>query len=403
MSLLHPGPISVPRMRTRSAGARGSFRFLRLHPGWLCIGSALALTLLGSMSIALSHPELAIKHSIFLGIGLVAAALVAWPHPEFLRRIAWPFMIFVLALLLLLLLPVVPESIVRPRNGARRWISLVVTDLQPSELAKIGFILVLATALRFRRSHRSLRGLLPTLALAVVPMVLILMEPDLGTAMLFLPTLLAVLIVAGARYRDLFTIMLLGMIAAGAMAPLLRPHQRARIMALVAQVQGDSRYENDIGYQGARSMTLVGAGGLEGHDANHASMLLRWNHLPERHNDMIFTVICTRWGVLGALATWGLYILMAIGGFLTAMLSRDPFQRLVAVGITVMIMAQMVINSGMALGLLPITGMTLPFVSYGGSSLVVNWIMVGLLVGIARRPSRLLWRESFDFAPGRGS
>ena len=123
----------------------------------------------------------------------------------------------------------------------------------------------------------------------------------------------AVLLVAGARIADLAKIILLGLVLAGAMVPMLRPHQRARIMALSAQVQGDTRYEHGIGYQGARSMTLVGAGGLEGHDAHHASMLLRYNHLPERHNDMIFTVICTRWGVWGALLTWGLYLVFMIG------------------------------------------------------------------------------------------
>jgi cell division protein FtsW (lipid II flippase) len=126
-------------------------------------------------------------------------------------------------------------------------------------------------------------------------------------------------------------------------------------------------------------------------------MLLRWNHLPERHNDMIFTVICTRWGVVGAIGVWGLYLLFAIGGLLTAAMCRDPFGRLVAVGITTIILAQMAVNAGMTLGLFPITGMTLPFVSYGGSSLVVTWMMVGLMVGIARHRGGMNWREPFDF------
>lgn len=387
--------------RTRSATRSSRLAsLLRPHPGWLCVGSALVLSLLGMASIELSEPAMASKHLVFLAIGVAVAGLVAWPNPDIYRRLAWPAALVILAMLILLLVPVVPDSIVRPRNGARRWISLVVTDIQPSELAKIVFMLVLASTLRFRRTHRSLRGLLPTLVIALVPMGLILMEPDLGTAMLFLPTLLAMLVAAGARYGDLLKVTLIGLVMASAMLPMLRPHQRARIMALVAQVQGDTRYENDIGYQGARSMTLVGAGGVEGHDATHASMLLRYNHLPERHNDMIFTVICTRWGVWGALATWGAYMAMMLGGLLVALRSTDPFGRLVAVGISVMLMAQMLINSGMALGIFPITGMTLPFVSYGGSSLVVNWIMVGLLLGISRRPPRMLWRESFQFSSG---
>lgn len=379
--------------------ARGHsiWRLLRPNAGWICVGSALVLSILGFASIDLSVPSMAMKHLVFLAIGVVVAGFVAIPNPDIYRRMAWPMAFVTLAMLVFLLIPWIPESIVRPRNGARRWISLVITDFQPSELAKIVFMLVLASTLRFRKTHRSLRGLLPTLAIALVPMGLILMEPDLGTSLLFLPTLLAMLIAAGSRYVDLLKVMLIGLILASAMLPMLRPHQKDRIMALVAQVQGDNRYENDIGYQGARSMTLVGAGGLHGHDADHASMLLRYNHLPERHNDMIFTVICTRWGVIGALATWGAYLSLMLGGFLVALRSTDPFGRLVAVGISVMLMAQMLINSGMSLGIFPITGMTLPFVSYGGSSLVVNWIMIGLLLGISSRPPRMMWRESFHF------
>ena len=393
--------IRSPRVTSSRTSSRGKVRLLGLHPGWLCIAAAMALSLVGASAIALSSPESATRQLLFLGLGVLAALLVALPHPRHLRRVAWPFYVLVLAMLVFLLLPGVPDWLVRPRNGARRWISLVVTDLQPSELAKIGFILVLALYLRFRRSHRSLKGLVPVLLLALAPMVLVLMEPDLGTAMLFLPTLFAVLVVAGARWRDLGMIMLMGLLGAACMAPLLRPHQVARIKALIAQVQSDTRYEHDIGYQGARSMTLIGSGGLHGHEEYEAAMLLKWNHLPERHNDMIFTVICTRWGAVGAVMVWGLYGLLAIGGLMTAGFSRDPYGKLVAVGITTIILAQMVVNSGMTLGLLPITGMTLPFVSYGGSSLVVTWIMVGLLVGIARNPGKSTWGDSFEFS-GRG-
>ena len=389
--------ITAPRILASHEATRGRTRLLGLHPGWLCVVSALALSLLGASAISLSVPSAAQRQLFFLGLGVLAAVLAACPPPRQLRRLAVPFYLFTLGLLILLLVPGIPDAIVRPRNGARRWISLVVTDLQPSELAKIAFILILALQLRYRRSHRTFLGLLPVLVSALVPMALVLLEPDLGTALLFLPTMFAVLIVAGARWRDLGLVVLLGVMAAGAMAPMLRPHQVARIKALVAQVQGDDRYEHDIGYQGARSMTLIGSGGLHGHDEHQASMLLRWNHLPERHNDMIFTVICTRWGVTGAVIVWGLYGLFAVGGLWTAAMCRDPFGRLVAIGITTIILAQMVVNAGMTLGLFPITGMTLPFVSYGGSSLVVTWLMVGLLVGIARHRGAMFWKESFEF------
>ena len=120
-------------------------------------------------------------------------------------------------------------------------------------------------------------------------------------------------------------------------------------------------------------------------------------YLPEKHNDMIFAMIACRWGALGAIVTWGLFGLFCLGGLATASQCKDPFGRLVAVGIVAMVFAQMAINTGMTLGLAPITGMTLPFVSSGGSSLVSAWIMVGLLVNVAMRRPLYLARESFDF------
>src|SRR5690606_16338214 len=137
-----------------------------------------------------------------------------------------------------------------------------------------------------------------------------------------------------------------------------------------AQMRNDNRYVQDIGFQGARAMTLVGAGGLTGVGREHAAALVSYNRLPEEHNDMIFAVICCRWGLVGGLVVWALFLLYAAGGLITAGLARNPFARLVAVGIVALTLTQVVINTGMTVGLLPITGMTLPFISYGGSSLL---------------------------------
>jgi rod shape determining protein RodA len=112
---------------------------------------------------------------------------------------------------------------------------------------------------------------------------------------------------------------------------------------------------------------------------------------------MIFAVICCRWGVLGAAMIWGLFAILCGGGLMIASQCKDPFGRLVAVGIVAVLLAQMTINTGMTIGLLPITGMTLPFVSYGGSSLVTCWVMIGLLLNIAMRRPRYLARHSFEF------
>jgi len=375
----------------------------RVHwatPAWLCVAAALLLTFIGLVAIGTTRPDLVPKQAALLVVGLIAAGVVVTPSHRVLQWISWPMLIVVVLLLIFLLMPGVPDAVVRPRNGAKRWINLIITDFQPSELAKVAVVLSIASWLRFRQNHRRLRGLIPPLLMALVPMGLVLLEPDLGTALLFLPTAIAMLIAAGARLRDLLVVGLLGMLGAAAMAPMLRPHQRDRILAMWAQVRGDTSYVDDIGYQGQRAMTLVGAGGLSGHGGHEAARLLHWNHLPEEHNDMVFAVIITRWGLFGGLVIWALFGVMAVGGLLVAAQCREGFSRLVAVGATAFLLTQMVVNTGMTIGVMPITGMTLPFVSAGGSSLVAVWLLVGMILNVGLRPPGRLWRESFEFGHG---
>ncbi len=370
--------------------------------GWLCVVAAGLLSLLGAVAIGTVPPEqgephLAMAHLAHLVIGLAAAVVVVVPHYRVTQKMSYPLLAVVVLILIFVLIPWVPEAIVRPRNGARRWINVFVTDFQPSELAKIAWVLALASYLRYRENYRRVLGLLLPLAITFIPMALILVEPDLGTAMLFLPTLFAMLIAAGAKLRHLAAVIAIGLTLALAMYPLLRPHQQARINAMLAQAVGDDRYVNDIGFQGDRAMTLVGAGRWTGVGKTHAAALVTYNALPEDHNDMIFAVITCRWGVLGAVAVWGVFLVLCGGGLIIAGQCKDPFGRLVCVGLVAVLFSQMAINTGMTIGIMPITGMTLPFVSAGGSSLVSAWIMVGLLLNIAMRRQRYLAREAFDF------
>lgn len=368
-----------------------------MNVGWICVLAALLLNVLGIVAIGTTEHAHAVRQVAHLCVGLFVAAVVAVPHYRWIHRASYPLLIIVVLMLVFVLIPWVPESIVRPRNGARRWINLVLTDFQPSELAKIAYIIALAAYLRYRQNYRRFLGLLLPFVLTFIPLGLILIEPDLGTAMVFLPTLFAMLIAAGAKIKHLAVIILLGLIAAPMTYPVMKPHQQDRIKAMIAQVRGDTRYVDDIGYQGARAMTLVGAGGVTGVGKEKAGDLIRYNHLPEEHNDMIFAVICCRWGMLGAITTWGLFTLFAAAGLVTAGMSKDPFGRLVCVGIVAVVFTQMTINTGMTIGVLPITGLTLPFVSYGGSSLVVAWLMVGLVLSVALRRPAYLARKSFEF------
>ncbi len=370
--------------------------------GWLCVAAAGMLSILGAVAIGTVPPgpgetNLAYAHLAHLVIGLAAAVVVVVPHYRVTQKLSYPLLGVVVLMLIFVLIPWVPESIVRPRNGARRWINVVVTDFQPSELAKIAWVLALASYLRYRENYRRVLGLLLPLAITLIPMALILKEPDLGTALLFLPTLFAVLVAAGAKLRHLAAVIVIGLTLALSMYPLLEPHQKDRINAMIAQAVGDDQYINDIGFQGDRAMTLVGAGQWTGVGRRHAAAMVIYNALPEDHNDMIFAVVTCRWGVLGAVAVWGMFLVLCGGGLLIAAQCKDPFGRLVSVGLVAVLFSQMAINTGMTIGIMPITGMTLPFVSAGGSSLVSAWIMVGLLVNIAMRRQRYLAKEAFDF------
>jgi cell division protein FtsW (lipid II flippase) len=388
------------------------------NPAWLTVFASLALTAIGAYCIQISSSLTAdglapnaLRQAVFAVVGVVVAAIVALPHTRRVVPMVWPIYAAVVFLLVFLLIPFVPESIVRSRNGSRRWIDVGFTEFQPSELAKIAFVLALAGWLRFRSHHRRILGLFVPSVIAFVPMALILVEPDLGTSLLFLPTLMAMLVAAGARMTHLISALVLGLgfaIAVGVLSlmfaargeyPLLRPHQVERIQAVVDQVKGDDRFVRERGFQGRQAQTLVGAGGLVGHPEERSRALIHFSALPERHNDMVFAVFANRFGLVGIAGLLGLYGLWILGALAAAAQSKDPFGRLIAVGFAAMVFTQTTINIGMTVGLLPITGMTLPFVSYGGSSLVASFIMVGLVFSVAVRRPQYLWRRSFEFDP----
>jgi rod shape determining protein RodA len=366
-------------------------------PAWLCVGAALFLSLVGISAIGTTRPELATRQAVFLVVGLAAAALVTVVPPRSMRVLCWAVLAVSVALLVFVLLPFVPKSLVTPRNGARAWINMGAADFQPSELAKIAFILCLSQWYALQGSPRTLAALAVPAALAGGLVGLIVLEPDLGSALLFAPTFLAITIVAGVRLRFVW----LTLLAAAVIAPLgylvaLKPYQRARIDAIVAQVKGDDRYETTIGFQGWRAMRLVGAGGVLGNDRERARALVEFNKLPEEHNDMVFAVVACRFGLVGAAAVLAAYGLFAFGAFSMAMLARDGFTKLVAVGIGALLFAQMTVNIGMTIGLLPITGVTLPFTSYGGRSLLSCWALTGILLSIGIRPPSGAEKDPFD-------
>lgn len=407
-----PKPLVIPAARwlRKLFGEEATVK----HFAWLSLAGALGLSLLGLYaidvaSVAQAGVGIGAKtktQGLFLLAGLAAALIVAIPSPQTIRQFAWPALAVCVALLIFLLIPQVPASIVRPRNGCRGWIDLGPFDLQPSELTKVGFVLASAAYLRYRKNHRTVRGLLPPAIITAVPVGLIMLQPDLGMALLFVPTIFAILLAAGARLKHLTIVVLAGALAVPAVYPFLKPYQQQRIVSMLTQITSraggpgettrGSSGETD-NFQSQTAKTLIAAGGLTGMPDAKARVIVQASRLPERHNDMVFAVIATRFGAAGAILMAGLYLLWFAGAWLTSAVSRDPFGRLVCIGFTAFVAAQALVNIGMNVGILPIIGITLPFVSYGGSSLVVVWIMTGVIFGIAsRRPPRLA-RASLEF------
>ncbi len=384
------------------------YEFTWRHAGWLSLAAAAILSLLGVYAIdvatSVQPPDGLVTTSgrplrqiLYLIAAVIAGAIVAIPRIEIIRHAAWPMMILGLGLLVFLLIPSVPTWLVAPQNGARGWITLGSINIQPAEPMKIAYVLVVASYLRYRRNHRRLLGLLPPALMTMAPAALITLQPDLGTAVLFAPSLFAMLVVAGAKLRHLAIIVVLAALAAPASYPLMRDHQKQRIQGMIMAFRGEREGADDVNFQQYTAADVLGAGQITGVPDARSRALVRYTALPESHTDMIFAVLVNRFGVWGGLGILALYGLWLTGAGIVAAMCRDPFGRLVVIGCATIVAAQIIINIGMTTGMLPIIGITLPFLSFGGSSLVTVWMMTGLVVGVGLRRPRPPYRQSFEY------
>ncbi len=374
--------------------------------GWPVLLAALMLTFLGLLGVYSAEaglegpPRVTMRQVMFLMIGLGGFFAVQVVGYRELGRWAYPlFFLTMFALAALIAAKYVPMApfIVERRNSFR-WITIGPMTFQVSEYAKVSFIIALAWYLRYRTNFRSLGGLLMPFILTLIPMAMILKEPDLGTSLLLLPTLFVMLYVAGTKNRHLSVILLLGMTAVPVFyfSPLMNPYQRQRIQALFHQDETDAHWRLNAGYQLNQSKMAIGSGGIAGQGFKQ-SAFFRHNLLPEEHNDFIFAVVAHQWGFLGALFVIVLYLVIIATGLTIASATTDPLGRLLAVGVCAVLCAQTLINIGMTIGLMPITGMSLPFVSAGGSGLISNYLALGLLVSVARRRPIDMAPKPFEF------
>ncbi len=374
--------------------------------GWIMLAAALALSGLGLAGIyageadAPAGPVLTLRQVASLAAALIGFVLVYSIGCQRLGPGAYVWYGLAVAALAALVaarwLPLAP--LIKPRRNAFRWIDLGVTAFQVSEAAKLAFILALAWFLRFRTDQRRVRGLLVPVLLTAVPAGLILLEPDLGTAMLLLPTLAAVLFAAGMRVFHAAVGLAVGAVAAPLFyfSPLMSEYQRQRVRAVVRQNETDPAWHNAAGYQLRQSKIAIGSGGPLGRGFLEGGFF-RHNLLPEEHNDFIFAVIAHQWGLAGSLGVLVCYGLVLLTCLMIAGSTHDPFGRLVCVGVSALIGTQAFVNIAMTIGLLPITGLTLPFVSFGGSGLAANYATLALVSSVAARRRISLAPRAFEF------
>lgn len=351
------------------------------------------------------------KQAVYLVIGLLAFAAVSLIDYRQIGPASYWFYGVILFFLSLLILDIyIDLPLIRPIKGSRRWIDFGIIPFQPSEFCKIAYILALSWYLRYRSSYRRLTGLIGPFALTVLAIFLILKEPDLGTTLLLMPILFVTLYAAGAQVKHLLLIIGLAVLVSPLLWFMLHDYQRMRISTVLLQnpkmlaaaqehpklaeiLVGDptklKNWKRNEGYHLMHSIQAISSGGLSGYGFRQGPYS-RYNYLPERHNDFIFAMVAHQWGFWGGLGVLGLYAVILICAVELAVFSTDPFVRLVIVGIATMILIQVIVNVSMTLGLMPITGLTLPFVSYGGSSLLVGFIALGLVNNLGRhRPVNL--------------
>jgi cell division protein FtsW len=311
------------------------------------------------------------RESIYAAIGVVLLLVASRTDYRALRYLAPVLMLVSLGLCLAVL--VLGQQV----NGARRWLGVGPFAFQPSELAKLSLAVWAAAYLSRRRAPQTLKELWRPIGITTgLFAALILLEPDLGTVISIAVVLGAILVVSGAPFRVLAGGGVIAC-AVGLAAIWIEPYRRARFFSFL----NPGHDPQGAGYQTLQGIMGIGSGGFFGTGIGQG--VLKNNYLPEAHTDMIFATIGEELGLVGAVLVIAAYCAFAYAGLRVALRCRDPFGKRLAAGLTTLVCGQALINLGAVLGLAPLTGITLPFVSYGGSSLVVSLASVGVLLNIA--------------------
>ncbi len=379
---------SVAAARTSWQGASPAL----LGTGWeapvlllltiLLLSAGIVMVYSASSVMATAHglPDyyFVVRQAVAGAIGMIALAVVVRVDYRRFRLLAWPLLLAVLVLLVITVMP--GTHAIAPRiNGGRRWIGFGAANVQPAELAKLAVIVWTAMlAVKKQEKLPSLsRGLVPFLLVWSLVAGLILLQPNLSSAMLVMLMGALVVFAGGARIGHFILLAVVGL-------PLLwtRVEAAAYRMKRIAAFLDPSQDPAGISYQINQSLIAVGSGGFMGRGFGRG--LQKFGYLPEPHNDFLFSIVGEELGFLGVLALVAVFALFALIGYRIARQAPDLFGFLLAVGLTNLIVVQAFLHMAVDMALLPTTGVTLPFMSYGGSSLLVSLTAVGVLMNIAR-------------------
>lgn len=366
-------------------------RFKTLDP-WLIV-LPLFLSLVGvaviySITVSNQGATLALRQLGYVAEGIVLYVIATFT--DFRHWRTWSGLVYLASLITLILVRVVGTE----EFGARRWIDFGFTRFQPSELAKLAVIVLLASWLYGRLNHIRNRRLLAALLLVAVPTILVLRQPDLGSAISIGITGVGMIMFAGLNRRQWIgglIITLVGVFVVCAawyrVAPftgLLKEYQRERIETFL-NPQADP---NGAGYNTLQATIAIGSGGIMGRGLGFGSQS-QLNFLPVSHTDFIFASLAESWGFVGSVLVVATLLILTYRITAAALLAKDDFSWLLCVGVAILFLLQVTINIGMNLSLLPVTGITLPLISYGGSSMVTMWLLLGMVQSVVVREKRV--------------
>jgi len=358
---------------------------------WVLFGAVAALVAYGLWGVAgITRHDVAgnelyyvVRQAIAIALGFAGLLLVLAVDPDRFRRAQKP--IFAATIVLMLLVFALADE----TRGSKRWIDLGPFQFQPSEFGKLLFVLALAGFLadRVRRLDEA-RVVLGAVGLAAIPILLVFKQPDLGTSLVYIAALSACLFVAGARWSHLLALAVVGLasiVAVLVLLPkvgveLLEPYQKERLTGFTNPDLDPS----GTTYNVTQSITAIGSGGLDGRGVDGATQT-RLDYLPEHATDFVFASFAEQRGFLGAALLLGLYLLVVWRALRVITVARDAFGAIAAGGIVFAFLFQVFVNVGMTMGIAPVTGIPLPFVTVGGSSMVVNLLAVGVLLSIHAR------------------